>query len=303
MPAKAIVQSLLAILLWSVLAFLALRLSAMPPFLLIGIALCAGALCGVHRVRQWRVPPRVLLLGVYGLFGFHFCLFMALRLAPAVEANLINYLWPLLIVLLTPLFLRGYRLSARHVLAAVLGCAGAALLVTRGALAFDARALPGYLLAAGSAFIWASYSLMTKKVAAFPSAAIGLFCLCSGVLSLGVHFLFEPRYALTLRDLPLLAALGLGPMGAAFFLWDAALKNGDPRIIGSLAYLTPLLSTLVLVVTGSGRFTVVSGVAMAMIVGGSVLGSLPRRGAPAGGGPAAPRGPAAPTAPLPPGRS
>ena len=203
MPAKAVVQSLLAILLWSVLAFLALRLSAMPPFLLIGIALCAGALCGVHRAREWRVPVRVLLLGVYGLFGFHFCLFMALRLAPAVEANLINYLWPLLIVLLTPLFLRGYRLSARHVLAAVLGCAGAALIVTGGTLAFDARALPGYLLAAASAFIWASYSLMTKRVPAFPNAAIGLFCLCSGVLSLGVHFLVEPRYAFTWGDLPL----------------------------------------------------------------------------------------------------
>ena len=117
-PAKAIVQSLLAILLWSVLAFLALQLSRMPPFLLIGIAHGTGALCGVHRISQWRVPLRVLLLGVYGLFGFHFCLFMALRLAPTVEANLINYLWPLLIVVLTPLFLRGYTLRARHIAAA-----------------------------------------------------------------------------------------------------------------------------------------------------------------------------------------
>jgi drug/metabolite transporter (DMT)-like permease len=283
MPAKAIVQSLLAILLWSVLAFLALQLSRMPPFLLIGIALCTGALCGVHRISQWRVPIRVLLLGVYGLFGFHFCLFMALRLAPAVEANLINYLWPLLIVVLTPLFLRGYTLKARHIAAACLGLAGAFLIVTGGALrfgrppysvAFDTRALPGYLLAAASAFIWASYSLLTKRVASFANAAIGLFCLFSGVLSLGVHFLFEPRYAFVLRDLPLLAALGVGPMGAAFFLWDAALKNGDPRVIGSFAYLTPLLSTLLLIVTGSGRFTIVSAIAMVLIVGGSVLGSL-----------------------------
>jgi drug/metabolite transporter (DMT)-like permease len=275
MPTKAIVQSLLAILIWSTLAFLALRLARMPPFLLIGIALCTGSLCGIHRISQWRVKPTVLLLGVYGLFGYHFCLFMAFRLAPAVEANLLNYLWPLLIVLLTPLFLRGYSLSARHILAASLGIAGAALIVTGGALRFDPRYLSGYALAALAAFIWSSYSLLTKKVASFPNAAIGLFCLCSGALSLVVHFLFEGSYAISLRDVPLLLALGLGPMGAAFFLWDAALKNGDPRIIGSFAYLTPLLSTLLLIVSGSGRFTMVSGIAMVLIVGGSILGSLP----------------------------
>jgi drug/metabolite transporter (DMT)-like permease len=275
MPARAIVQSLCAILLWSVLAFLALQLSRVPPFLLIGIALCTGALCGVHKASRWRVPVKVLLLGVYGLFGFHFCLFMALRLAPAVEANLVNYLWPLLIVALTPVFLRGYTLKARHVVAACLGLGGAFLVVSGGTLHFDTAALPGYLLAAASAFIWASYSLLTKRVASFANAAIGLFCLCSGVLSLGVHFLFEPRYAFAWRDLPLLLALGLGPMGAAFFLWDAALKNGDPRVIGSFAYLTPLLSTLLLVITGSGRFSLVSVVAMVMIVGGSVLGAAP----------------------------
>jgi hypothetical protein len=47
------------------------------------------------------------------LFGFHFLLFMALRLAPPIEANLVNYLWPLLIVLLTPLVLPGYAQRRR----------------------------------------------------------------------------------------------------------------------------------------------------------------------------------------------
>jgi hypothetical protein len=63
---------------------------------------------------------RHFLLGVAGLFGFHFLLFLALRLAPPVEANLVNYLWPLLIVVLTPLILPGWRLTPRHVTAALL---------------------------------------------------------------------------------------------------------------------------------------------------------------------------------------
>jgi drug/metabolite transporter (DMT)-like permease len=274
MTTRGIVQSLLAVLLWSVLAFLSLQLSRMPPFLLIGIALCVGSLCGVHRIRQWRVPLRVLLLGVYGLFGFHLCLFLALRLAPPVEANLINYLWPLLIVVLSPLFVPGLRLAPRHIAAAILGLAGAALIVTGGRFGFQARSLPGYALAAAAAFIWASYSLLSGRIRSFPNAAIGLFCLCAGVLSLLIHFLLEPRYALQLKDLPLLAALGVGPMGAAFFLWNAGLRNGDPRVIGSFAYITPMLSSLVLILGGSGRITVLTGAAMALIIGGSVIGSL-----------------------------
>ena len=274
MSTKGVIQSLLAVLLWSVLAFVSLQLSRMPPFLLIGIALCIGSLCGVHKIAQWRVPARVLLLGIYGLFGFHLCLFLALRMAPPVEANLINYLWPLLIVVLSPVFMPGLRLSPRHVAAAILGLAGAALIVTGGRLGFQWRSLPGYALAAAAAFIWASYSLMSGKIRTFPNAAIGLFCLCSGLLSLVMHFLFEPRYAIVLKDLPLLAILGVGPMGAAFFLWNAGLRNGDPRVIGSFAYLTPMLSSLLLILGGSGRITVVTGAAMALIIGGSVVGSV-----------------------------
>jgi drug/metabolite transporter (DMT)-like permease len=277
-PSNGIILSLLAVLLWSVLAFLSLQLSRVPPFLLIGIALSVGSLCGVHKVRQWRVSPRVLLLGVYGLFGFHLCLFLALRLAPPVEANLINYLWPLLIVVLSPLFMPGLRLHPRHVIAALLGLAGAALIVTGGRLGFDSRFLPGYALAAAAAFIWASYSLLSGKIRSFPNAAIGLFCLCSGILSLLIHFLFEPPYALAAKDLPLLAILGLGPMGAAFFLWNAGLRNGDPRVIGSLSYLTPMLSSLVLILGGTGKLTALSAAAMVLIVGGSVVGSWGGRG-------------------------
>ncbi|HKQ31014.1 MAG TPA: EamA family transporter [Burkholderiales bacterium] len=285
MQTKAFVQSLAAILLWSVLAFLALRLSRMPPFLLVGAALLIGSLCGVHNLSQWRVSWRVLLLGVYGIFGFHFCLFLALRYAPPVEANLINYLWPLSIVVLSPLFLRGYVLRMRHIVAALLGFTGAMLIVTGGDLDFRSEYALGYLLAGVSAFIWSSYSLMTMRVDPFPNAAIGLFCFVAGALSLAMHFVLEPAYIFSASDFVPLLVLGLGPMGAAFFLWDAALKNGDPRIIGSLAYLTPMLSTLILASTGSGRFTLVSAVAMFLIVGGAVVGSvsLPLSGRRAGG--------------------
>ena len=93
-----------AIFLWATLAPLGVALSHVPPFLLTGLALLVGSLVALplsgFRLSGWRVSLSTLALGVYGLFGFHFLLFIALRHAPPVQANLVNYLWPLLMVVL-----------------------------------------------------------------------------------------------------------------------------------------------------------------------------------------------------------
>jgi drug/metabolite transporter (DMT)-like permease len=285
MPPAAVLLALSSIALWSFLAYLGARLSHVPPFLVVGIALCIGGTVGAARARSWRVPRKTLLVGVGGLFGYHFLYFTAFRYAPAVEANLINYLWPLLIVLLTPLLLPGNPLRPHNLVGALLGLAGAALIITGGRLSLETESLGGYLLMAGAALTWACYSLLTKRLPPFPTSAVGAFCLCSGLLSLGFYGLqlhsLPLAPALSAQEWALLLALGLGPMGAAFYTWDAALKRGDPRIIGSLAYLIPLTSTLVLVVLGGRSLEPIAGAAMILIVAGSVVGSLdvfgPRR--------------------------
>jgi len=283
---RAALFALGAIALWSTLALLGLKLARVPPFLLVGIALVLGALCGARGI-SLRVRPSILILGVYGLFAYHFCLFLALRLAPPVEANLVNYLWPLLIVVLSPLLVPGTRLRPRHVAGALLGFGGAALLVSGGRLGFSGEGLAGYLLALAAAVIWSTYSLLTKRMGEFPTSTIATFCLVSGALALACHAALEPAYVPSGRELPYLALMGVGPMGAAFYLWDRALKAGDPRVVGTLAYLTPLLSTLMVATFGGGRLGPASAVAMALIVGGAALGTWPRRESPA---PAAARG-------------
>lgn len=266
--------ALAAIVLWSSLAVLSVSLVRVPPFLLIGLSLSLGGLVSVPRAREWRVPGRTLLLGCAGIFGYHFCLFMALRRAPPVEANLINYLWPLLMVILSPVFLPGTRLSLHHVLGGVLGLGGAALLVLGGHRTVPSTAnLAGYGLALAAAFLWASYSLLCSRVARFPTAAVGAFCLLSGLLSLLVHEGLEVAYSPTRAEWGGIVLLGLGPLGAAFFLWDAALKRGDPRSIGTLAYLTPLLSTGLLAAFGPGRLGWRVAVALALILAGAWLGN------------------------------
>jgi drug/metabolite transporter (DMT)-like permease len=266
-----------AIGLWASLAALGVALTHVPPLLLTGLALLVGSLIALplsrFDFRQWRVPPTTLAVGVYGLFGFHFLLFMALQNAPPVQANLVNYLWPLGIVVMAPLFLPGVSLTARHVLAALLGFAGAVLAILGGRPMEPGASLWawGYIPALMSAFVWASYSLLTKRLRAFPTAAIGTFALVSGVLALLCHAWLEPSVALTTKDLALIALLGIGPLGGSFFLWDAALKRGDARQIGVLSFLTPLLSTLVLLAMQREVPSLSVGLAAAMIVGAAII--------------------------------
>jgi drug/metabolite transporter (DMT)-like permease len=282
----SILLALTAILIWSTLALFSSQLIHVSPFLVLGVALMLSGSYSLVRRSAWRIPRTTLAVGVGGIFGYHFLYFRAMALAPAVEASLINYLWPLLIVVLSPLVLPGYHLRPRHVLGALLGLAGAGLIAsgastggtnTGGLFSLHFEYLSGYLMMAGAALIWALYSLLTKRVPPFSTESVAAFCAISGWLALAFYFLSGGSIAqvqtLTSHDWLVIVLCGLGPMGAAFFFWDAALKRGDPRRIGSLAYLTPLLSTLNLVIFAGLSLTPVSFAAMALIISGAVVGS------------------------------
>ncbi len=268
-----------AIVLWGSLAPLGVSLGHVPPFFLTGIALLVGSVIGLIRsgfqLRHWKVPLRTLMLGVYGLFGFHFLLFMALRHAPALQANLINYLWPVGMVLLAPFFLPHTRVGASHVLAATLGFVGACLAILSGK-SISTGFQWGYVFALGSAWVWASYSLLLQRVPPFSNAAVGLFALVSGTLAMLCHWTWESTPVLAPSDMGMLLLMGLGPLGGAFYLWDAALKHGDARFIGLLAFLTPLLSTVGLLVLRAEWPNPGVVLAATLIIAAAVVGSRAR---------------------------
>ena len=277
-----------AILLWGALATLTVLSGDIPPFQLLAMAFALATLIGFlpalwgglatrptasGRVANppYKLPLAVWALGIYGLFGYHFAYFMALRLAPPVEAGLIAYLWPLLIVLMSGL-LPGERLGGRQVAGALAGFGGAALLVTGGGgLRFDAQYAPGYALALLCAFIWSSYSVLSRRVGSVPTQAVGRFCAATAVLALVCHLLFETTVWPVGWQWAAVAGLGLGPVGAAFYVWDYGVKRGNIQTLGVLAYGAPLLSTLLLVAVGLAEPSWTLAAACALIVGGAAV--------------------------------
>jgi len=254
---------------------LAAKLAHIPPFLLLGISLIIGGSLSLRHYRQWNFNPRLILIGVGGIFGYHFLLFMALRMAPPVSANLLNYLWPIFILLFTPLVFPEIKVRKRHLIGTGIAFAGAGVILLESGLSLSLDHAWGYVLAIFAALTWAIYSLLSKKVSAFSSATIGLFCLISGVMALIAHGVVETAMGLTFTDIWQTLLLGLGPMGIAFYCWDAAVKKGDPRIIAVLSYFTPLLSTLLLILFSDQAFSKTIFYAMALISGGAIVASLP----------------------------
>ena len=282
-PLRATLVGSFAILLWSSLATLTAASGAVPPFLMTALTFAIGGALGLavaarrpNGLAALRQPWPVWLHGVGGLFGYHACYFAALRLAPPVEASLIGYLWPLLIVLLSA-FLPGGGLSLRHVLGALLGLGGAALIIggRSGGFGFDAAYAPGYAAAFACALLWSGYSVASRLFQTTPTEAVAGFCVATAVLAALCHLAFEatvwPQGTVAWAAV---AGLGLGPVGLAFYVWDVGMKRGDVRLLGVLSYAAPLLSTLLLIAAGYAQATPTLAVACGLIVAGALVATF-----------------------------
>jgi drug/metabolite transporter (DMT)-like permease len=275
---NATLIGLTAVLMWSTLGLFGAASGGVPPFLLNGLCFGISGLAATlwlasrGRLSMLRQPVRVLAFGTLGLFGFHFFYFTAIRNAPPVDANLINYTWPLLIVLFSAL-LPGERLRLHHVAGTLVGLAGAALLVVgeRG-LELDPAQLPGYLAAVASALFWSSYSVLSRRLGNVPTEAVAAFCLATSVLSFAAHAMVEETvWPASAGEWGAVLGLAAFPVGLAFFVWDRGVKRGDIQVLGAGAYAAPVLSTLLLIAFGFGDFTMRVALACLLVTLGAFI--------------------------------
>src|SRR5690349_13511025 len=277
-PRAATLTGLTAILMWSLLSVLTVATGRIPAFQLAAMTFAIGALVAfasflfrADALKALRQPLVAWVVGVGGLFGYHALYFLALRFAPPAEAGLLNYLWPLLIVLFSS-FLPGERLAAHHVIGAVLGLAGTVLLFAGNTGHFAPGQLPGLIAAFIAAFVWATYSVLSRRFKAVPTDAVAGFCAVTALLAAAVHLLVETTVwpETTLQWLAVVA-LGVGPVGAAFYTWDIGMKRGDIRVLGAASYATPLLSTAFLILAGFTKASANIAIAAVLIAGGGLI--------------------------------
>ncbi len=276
---RATAIGFIAVLLWSLLALFTVGSTPTPPLLLNAVCFSIGGTLGLIWIwatgglqQLGRVPWTTYLFGTLGLFGYHALYFSALRMAPAAEAGLIAYLWPLLIVLLSGL-LPGERLRIGHLIGACFGFAGAALIIAGGgSTGFQVQHLPGYALALMCALTWSGYSVLSRRLGDTPTSSVAVFCIAAAIASGALHLAVEETvWPATAFGWASILALGLGPVGLAFYVWDIGVKRGDIQILGTASYAAPLLSTLALVLAGIAAPSWGLAVAALLITGGATI--------------------------------
>ena len=267
-----------AVLMWSLLALLTAASGHVPPFELAALTFTLGGVLGAATwifrrgaVLQLRQPAPVWALGVGGLFGYHALYFLALRLAPPAEAGLVSYLWPLLIVLFSS-FLPNERLRPHHVIGALLGLVGTIVLFAHNGIGVGSDHWPGLAAAFVAAFVWATYSVLSRGFNRVPTDVVSGFCLATAVLALACHLVFEDTvWPEDAGQWLAVCGLGIAPVGAAFYAWDFGVKRGDIRVLGAASYAAPVLSTSLLVAAGFAQPSLWLLVAAALIAGGGLV--------------------------------
>ncbi len=276
--ARATSIGFVAVLLWALLALFTVGSAPVPPFLLNAIGFAIGGSLGIVWVLSTgqmatlrQVPWQVYLFGTVGLFGYHALYFSALRIAPAAEAGLIAYLWPLLIVLFSG-FLPGERLKSGHIIGALIGFSGATIILAKDGLNLQSGAATGYGLAMLCAITWSLYSVLSRQMGKVPTAAVAVFCVATSALSLLAHLTFEQTVWPTDNiGWAAVIGLGLGPVGLAFYVWDVGVKRGDIQLLGVASYAAPLLSTLALIIAGYAAASWPLLLSAGLVAGGAAL--------------------------------
>jgi drug/metabolite transporter (DMT)-like permease len=272
------------IALWATETVLITFTTALPPLQTVALAFgfaallspLAWALTGDDPRAAFRQPPRVWILTVGSLVGYHASIYYATQNAPPAAAALLQGTTPLIIVLGSAL-LPGERLRWWHVVGAALGFAGVLLLIDGGS--GDAAAAGGggaifYLGVVGAAAaLWGGYSIVSRSFGEVPSSALGVFYAASAALSLALHASFETWVAPTGGEWLAVAALGVLPMGLALYLWDHGVKRGDIQALGAISYVEPFIGAALVALVGRGELSPSLVAAGALVVAGAATAS------------------------------
>lgn len=187
------------------------------------------------------------MLGFLNPFLYYVVLFKAYSLLPAQEAQLLNYTWSIMLVLLSIPLLK-QKMGFKSILAILVSYFGVFIIATRGDIwGFTFTNLKGVLLALGSAVIWALFWIYNIKDKRDEVAKLFLN------FSFGFIFILISIILSSRMRVPAMAGLmgatyvGIFEMGITFVFWLKALKLSKTTAqVSNLIYLSPFLSLVLI---------------------------------------------------------
>jgi drug/metabolite transporter (DMT)-like permease len=257
----------LAIPLWASWPLLAaLTTSTMPLMQYLAVIFASGAVAlflapkGPVAVRSdrpqvegWAKSSRLLaavMVGL-GLLVSDILFILAFRHISVAQANLILYLWPVMVVAIcVPLGLATLRRT--HVGGILLGLLGAALVIGGGDGAFS---WTGVALATGGGLAWAGYVVFRIWQGEQAPDALALGLTLSAAVATALHLAFEATVVPSLGALAGTILVGIIPLALGNLAWDHGVRKGDRVLLATMAYATPLIAAMLLVAFGLAAAT------------------------------------------------
>lgn len=251
-----------AVLSWSIAAPIIVYASDVNSYLFIVVEEFTGFLIflayWLHRrinpmalIRQapvWYVPAGVFGISLHGVLWV-----VALQNAPPLEATLIIYTWPLMVVVFTALALRR-PLRWVHGLGALLGLAGIVVLLSGGGAVFGGLVLvPGHFYAVGCALAWSLFSAASARYEGIDSSITGIILLCGSALCLPL-WIFSGAPGASWQSLAVVAVSAVAT-SLGYGLWSYGMQHGNAQLIGIASFMTPVLASLYLVILGQAAFS------------------------------------------------
>jgi drug/metabolite transporter (DMT)-like permease len=233
-------------------------------------------LLGVFRKRSFTVYIPGLkgsLLGVLGIFIYHYVYYLALSHAPLVEGAILATTWSFWVVVFSSVFLFK-RLKLSIILTAFLGMFGAGLVISSGReISLNPEYTLGYILALTCGLIWASFSLALSHIK-MKKEPMTAFTIYAAILSTLLYSFTMPHETPSLQSLLAAIYLGCVPLGLSFFLWNRAVTGGNMVIIGFLSYFTPPLAVLLVAIIHGKSVSAQVLLGMAVIILAAMGGRL-----------------------------
>lgn len=213
-------------------------------------------------------------MGLLGVFIYYVCLYLALTYLPAQEAFIINYLWPIFIVIFAIPLLKE-KITAGKAIAILLSFTGVVIVASKGNFSSLNFASPlGVSLAVVGAAAYGLFSVLGKKRDYDRFLSMAFYYLATFIYCTITLLSFDSIPRISSVQLLGLTWIGVGTSGLAFTFWFLALKYGNTSKIANLAFITPFLSLVYIYFLLGEAILPSSILGLVLIAGGIIFQNL-----------------------------